>query len=148
MFTKKEFLTRWRSEIGGEAPPLDVLRFGYDAFVARSAEQSSYAIRGSRTDCPDPLRFWIKAQEAMDWQQPEPYFTRIAESVLCEPITQAEFADTVQRYGSGMVLPLPAFIQHLDGYEAGLRMRDAWNCQVVLARLPTSYLLFEWGTSA
>jgi hypothetical protein len=148
MFTKKQFLARWRSEIGGDAPPLELVRFGYKAFVARNSEQALYAIRGQRADCPDPLRFWIKAQEALDWQQPEPYFTRIAESVHCEPITQAEFAETVQRYSSGMVLPLPAFIQQLDGYEAGLRMHDAWNRQAVLAQLPTSYLLFEWGTSA
>jgi hypothetical protein len=148
MFTRKEFLTRWRSECGGETPALEVVYFGYKDFTARSSEQGISIIQGRRSDCADPLRFWIKAMEALDWHQSEPYFTRNAESVVCEPITQAEFAATVTDYSNGLIPPLPTFIQQLNRYELGLRMHAQWNNQSVFAQLPEAFLIYSWGTSA
>jgi hypothetical protein len=94
------------------------------------------------------LQFWIKAMEAADWYNVEPYFTTYAEAALCEPITSGEFASVVDDYSCSLVPPLPEFVRDLRGWRWGLRMYGEWNDVAVIAELADTFVVFTWSTSA
>ncbi len=148
MFDKQELLASWRALAGTPSPPLEVVEFGNSDFTSLGSEQHIRAVRGARADFTDGLQFWIKAMEATDWYNVEPYFTSRAEAALCEPIGADEFARVVKEYSCSLVPPLPEFVRVLGGWRRGLRMYGEWNDVAVIAELSDSFILFTWSTSA
>lgn len=148
MFDRRELLSGWRSLTGVASPPLEVVEYGSHDFTSPCSEQQIRAVRGSRADFAGGLQFWIKAMEATDSHNMEPYFTTYAEAALCEPIGSGEFARVVDEFSCSLVRPLPKFVLDLDGWRWGLRMYGEWNDVAVVAELADSLVLFTWSTSA
>ena len=148
MFDKQELLAGWRALTGVTSPPLEVVEFGNSDFTSPCSEQHIRAVRGARAKFTGGLQFWIKAMEATDWYNVEPYFTTYAEAALCEPIESGEFARVVDEYSCSLVPPLPEFVRDLSGWRCGLRMYGEWNDVVVIAELADSFILLTWSTSA
>jgi hypothetical protein len=145
---RQELLTVWRAQTGVPSPPLEVVEFGNQDFTSPCSEQTIRAVRGARVEFASGLLFWVKAMEATDWFNPEPYFTTYAEAALCEPIGAAEFASVVCEYSGSLVPPLPGFLRELGGWRSGRRMYAEWNDVAVVAELADSFVLFAWSTSA
>ncbi len=101
-----------------------------------------------RADFASGLLFWVKAMEATDWHNLEPFFTTYAESALCEPIGPAEFGWMVSDYSGSLVPSLPLFVQDVAGWRSGRRMYAEWNDVAVVAVLAEVFVLFAWSTSA
>jgi hypothetical protein len=148
MFDKQELLTRWHALSGSPSPPLEVVEFGNTDFTSPCSEQHIRVVRGAHADFADGLQFWIKAMEATDWYNVEPYFTTYAEAALCEPIMLSEFASVVNEYSCSLVPPLPEFVLDLRGWRRGLRMYGEWNDVAVIAEIADTFVVFTWSTSA
>lgn len=148
MFDRSQLLADWRALTEIASPPLEVVEFGNRDFTSICSEQHIRVARGSRADFPSGLLFWIKAMEATDWYNLEPFFTTYAEAALCEPIESSEFTSTVNEYICSLVPSLPEFVLNLSGWHSGLRMYGEWNDVAIMAELADSYILFTWSTSA
>jgi hypothetical protein len=148
MIEKHELFSGWRALTGVSSPPLEVVTFGQQDFTSPCSEQMIWAVRGTRADFASGLLFWVRAMEATEWFNTEPYFTTYAESALCEPIEPTEFGRVVAEYSGSLVPPLPRFVQDLDGWRSGRRMYGEWNDVAVVAELAEAFVLFAWSTSA
>ena len=69
-------------------------------------------------------------------------------SARCEPITEREFARLVGKCSGSLRQPLPEFLRHSDGFQAGMRMYADWNDVGVVAELRDSFVAFYWSTTA
>jgi hypothetical protein len=148
MIEKHELVSGWRALTGVTSSLIEAVAFGNQDFTSPCSEQMIWVVRGMRADFASGLFFWVKAMEATEWFNTEPYFTTYAESALCEPIGPAEFARIVAEYSGSLVPPLPGFVQDLAGWRSGRRMYGEWNDVAVVAELAEAFVLFAWSTSA
>ena len=125
---------------------IQVLEFGHTDFSSASSEQTVIVHRGSRTDFPDALEFWLASLFSQDWLGRDKYALPYAREGSCQTMTETEFEAFVKEYSGSLRRPLELPLAR--GFRAGLKMYDDWNDVAAIAELEAGFVAFYWSTTA